>query len=328
MKEEHIARELGLSRTPVRAALKRLIDDQLATLEPRRGVRVAQWTDADIIETYHLRSLLEAHAAERAAQRQDPSTAAALEQLNSEMAQAISSGGANMALRLQAINSRFHRTILEASGSPRLKMLMASIIDMPIVVRSFFVSTRADIEQSLQHHRDIADAIASGDGELAAQAMQLHLRIAGRRFFQRRAEFAKSPTAARAQTSSNKQLSRRSRFITHDNPEFSGQHGTEHAWQRAAASRRCSAAGAALDCAHPVAWTISKWRRASHLPRPIFGYIAGAAEDNHSQRGNRAAFDEFDFVPRVLVDVSRRSTATDAVRARPMRRPSASRPWA
>ncbi len=56
---------------------------------------------------------------------------------------------------------------------------MASIIDMPIVVRSFFVSTRTDIQQSLQHHRDITDAIAAGDGELAAQAMQLHLRIAG-----------------------------------------------------------------------------------------------------------------------------------------------------
>lgn len=47
-----------------------------------------------------------------------------------------------------------------------------------------------------------------------------------------------------------------------------------------------------------------------HLPRPIFGYIAGAAEDNHSQRANRTAFDEFEFVPRVLVDVSKRTMAT------------------
>jgi L-lactate dehydrogenase (cytochrome) len=48
----------------------------------------------------------------------------------------------------------------------------------------------------------------------------------------------------------------------------------------------------------------------SHLPRPVFGYIAGAAEDNHSQRANRAAFEEFEFVPRVMVDVSKRTTAT------------------
>jgi L-lactate dehydrogenase (cytochrome) len=48
----------------------------------------------------------------------------------------------------------------------------------------------------------------------------------------------------------------------------------------------------------------------AHLPRPVFGYIAGAAEDNHSLRGNRTAFDDYQFVPRVLVDISRRSSAT------------------
>jgi DNA-binding GntR family transcriptional regulator len=191
LKEEHIARELGLSRTPVRAALKRLIVDGLATFDAGRSVRVAEWTDADIMETYHLRSLLEAHAAELAAQRKNPSLVTELEQLNRQMAAAIARGGPDMVLALQAINGRFHRAILEASASPRLKALLGTIIDMPIVVRSFFVSTRADIQQSLQHHRDVTDAIANGDGEMAAQAMQLHLRIAARRFFRRRAEFVK-----------------------------------------------------------------------------------------------------------------------------------------
>lgn len=48
----------------------------------------------------------------------------------------------------------------------------------------------------------------------------------------------------------------------------------------------------------------------AHLPRPVFGYINGAAEDNHSERANRSAFDAWEFVPRVLVDISRRSTTT------------------
>lgn len=196
LKEEHIARELGLSRTPVRAALKRLIDDGLATMDAGRGVRVAAWTDADIMETYHLRGMLEAHAAQRAAQRGDASVVATLEQLNRDMAAALAQGGADMLPKLQAVNSRFHRAILDASASPRLKQLLATIIDMPIVVRSFFVSTRADLEQSLQHHRDITAAIARGDGELAAQAMQLHLRLAAHRFFQRRAEFVQSERSA------------------------------------------------------------------------------------------------------------------------------------
>jgi DNA-binding GntR family transcriptional regulator len=69
LKEEHLARELAISRTPVRAALKRLVQDGLATAEVGRGVRVAEWTESDIQETYHLRSLLEGRAAELAAQR-------------------------------------------------------------------------------------------------------------------------------------------------------------------------------------------------------------------------------------------------------------------
>ena len=48
----------------------------------------------------------------------------------------------------------------------------------------------------------------------------------------------------------------------------------------------------------------------SHLPRPLFGYIAGAAETNQSFESNRQAFADYRFVPRVMVDISRRSTAT------------------
>src|ERR1700754_2663029 len=47
-----------------------------------------------------------------------------------------------------------------------------------------------------------------------------------------------------------------------------------------------------------------------HLPRPIFGYVAGAVEDNRALRDNRAVFDEFAFMPRVLVDTSKRTTET------------------
>ena len=47
-----------------------------------------------------------------------------------------------------------------------------------------------------------------------------------------------------------------------------------------------------------------------HLPRPVFAYVHGGVEDNAALRDNRAAFDELGFVPRVLVDVSKRSTAT------------------
>jgi DNA-binding GntR family transcriptional regulator len=188
LKEEHIARELEISRTPIRAALKRLVDDGLATADPGRGVRVAEWTEFDIEETFELRGLLEAHAAELAARRGGPALADRLDALNDEMDRAIAKGGSTLPDRLQDINSAFHRAILEASGSPRLRAMLVSLIDMPIVIRSHFISTLQDKIQSLQHHRDLASAVRAGDGDLARQVMQLHLRVASHRFRRQRSE--------------------------------------------------------------------------------------------------------------------------------------------
>lgn len=190
LKEEHIARELEISRTPIRAALKRLVDDGLATADPNRGVRVAEWTDFDIEETFDLRGLLEAHGAELAARRGGLPLADRLDDLNEQMDRAIAAGDGGPPERLQEINSQFHHAILEASGSPRLRSMLAGVIDMPIVIRSHFISTRQDKLQSLQHHRDLAAAIRAGDPELAKQVMSLHLRVASHRFKRQRIEFS------------------------------------------------------------------------------------------------------------------------------------------
>ena len=176
LKEEHIARELEISRTPIRAALKRLVQDGLATADAGRGVRVSEWTESDIEETYELRGLLEGHAAELAARRGGLALADRLDDLNARMERAIAKGGHAMAQQLQEINAQFHRAILEASGSPRLRAMLAGVIDMPIVIRSYFISTPQDLLQSLNHHRDLAAAVRLGDpgarppGDAAAPA--------------------------------------------------------------------------------------------------------------------------------------------------------------
>ncbi|AEG93249.1 GntR family transcriptional regulator [Ramlibacter tataouinensis] len=190
LKEEHIARELAISRTPIRAALKRLVQDGLATADAGRGVRVSEWTEFDIQETYELRGLLEGHAAELATRRGGAALADRLDELNARMERALAKGGDSMAGQLQEINAQFHRAILEASGSPRLRAMLAGLIDMPIVIRSYFISTRQDLVQSLHHHRDLAAAVRIGDPQLARQVMQLHLKVAAHRFGLRRSEFS------------------------------------------------------------------------------------------------------------------------------------------
>lgn len=188
LKEEPIARELGLSRTPVRTALRRLVEDGLATDAVGQGIRVAAWSDVDIEETFQLRMLLEPYAAYLAAQRGGDELVARLRASNDQMAQAIAAGPEGIA-GVQEANRRFHHALLDAAGSPRLRAMLDTIIDMPIIVRSFYLYTRAELEQSLHHHQDLTLAAEARDGELARQVMQLHLRMSYHRFMRHRSEY-------------------------------------------------------------------------------------------------------------------------------------------
>lgn len=189
LKEEPLAREFGLSRTPVRAALKRLVDDGLATADAGQGIHVAQWTDWDIEETFQLRMLLEPYAASLAATRGGDELVTKLKASNQLMGMAIDQRGENSIAQIQEANRTFHRALLDASGSPRLITILETMIDMPIIVRSFYLSSPSDLEQSLHHHQDLTVAAQARDGELARQVMQLHLRMSYHRFMLQRDQF-------------------------------------------------------------------------------------------------------------------------------------------
>lgn len=197
LKEEPLAREFGISRTPVRAALKRLVEDGLATADAGQGIHVAQWSEWDIEETFQLRMLLEPYAASLAATRGGDELVAKLKASNAQMASAIADvgqadGGGPIA-RIQEANRTFHHTLLDHSGSPRLRAMLDTMIDMPIIVRSFYLYTSAELEQSLHHHQDLTLAAEARDGELARQVMQLHLRMSYHRFMRHRGEYRPKP---------------------------------------------------------------------------------------------------------------------------------------
>ncbi len=193
LKEEPLAREFGISRTPVRAALKRLVEDGLATADAGQGIHVAQWSEWDIEETFQLRMLLEPYAASLAATRGGDELVAKLKASNVQMASAIADVGradvGGAIARIQEANRTFHHTLLDHSGSPRLRAMLDTMIDMPIIVRSFYLYTAAELEQSLHHHQDLTLAAEARDGELARQVMQLHLRMSYHRFMRHRGEY-------------------------------------------------------------------------------------------------------------------------------------------
>jgi DNA-binding GntR family transcriptional regulator len=192
LREEPLAREFGLSRTPVRSVLRRLVDDGLATNAAGRGIRVAEWSERDIEETFQLRMLLEPYAAALAAERGGNALLERLRESNERMASAIKSRDTESRARIQEANRDFHRALLDASGSPRLRSILETMIDMPIIVRSFYLYTPAEIEQSLHHHEDLTLAVEARDGELARQVMHMHLRTSYHRFMQHRAEYSRA----------------------------------------------------------------------------------------------------------------------------------------
>jgi DNA-binding GntR family transcriptional regulator len=176
IKEETVAAEISVSRTPVRAALRRLISDGLLVAKPNRGAFVASWTTWDIEEVLELRCLLEPHAAGLAAERATPEQIEELRQLNRALDFYRRSRAANRIVQVQTANNHFHHKLLEAAASPRLRRMAERLVDMPMVIGAFYFYSEADILQSVRHHNEIITAIAAHDKIFATQAMSLHLR--------------------------------------------------------------------------------------------------------------------------------------------------------
>lgn len=182
LREQELAAATGVSRTPVREALRRLEADGLVTLVPNLGARVNAWGDQDLDEIFGLRVLLESHAAELAASRIGRREIAELERLCEQMEEVISHYPQVDHQVLSVYNDRFHGLLLNASGNRRLQQLLKQVVEMPLVLRTFARYSHRDLLRSMAHHREITEALAAGDGAWAAAVMRAHVR-AGRAVF-------------------------------------------------------------------------------------------------------------------------------------------------
>lgn len=175
LREEHIATQLSVSRTPVRNAIERLIADGLVTREGRRGAVVLGWQDRDIDEAFELRMLLEPYAAKTAAERATPEQIAELERINQCMLDAVNASAPDHVAQVQHYNNLFHHALLEAAQSARVRSLVENLLDMPIIIGSFYFYGREDMLRSVEHHRQIIAAIRARDPECAQIAVRFHL---------------------------------------------------------------------------------------------------------------------------------------------------------
>lgn len=178
LKEEDLAQEIGVSRTPIREALRRLDLEGLLSFVPNQGTRVADWADQDIEEIFSLRALLESHAAGLAARRMTPEALGRLRDLAAQMERLVAEADGWPGDALTEANSAFHREILDVAGNRRLAAMMSNLMEMPVIVSTFRRYRPADLRRSASHHTEMVAAFESGDADWAASVMRSHVRAA------------------------------------------------------------------------------------------------------------------------------------------------------
>ena len=169
--ELRLAEAYGISRTPLREALKVLATEGLVTMKVRRGAYVTEVSDKDQRDVYHLLSLLESDATGEVALQATEIELAELTQLHQELKAAT-----QKTERFFEINEQFHMRLLEIANN-RWRTQM--VLDLRKVMKlnrhnSLFKSGR--IEESLQEHQDIMDALLAHDAVLSQQRMQTHFK--------------------------------------------------------------------------------------------------------------------------------------------------------
>jgi DNA-binding GntR family transcriptional regulator len=175
LREDELATMIGVSRTPVREALRSLAAEGLVRHERNRGVHVESWTMKDLEEVRGLRSLLEPYAASLAA-TSGLLDLIELERLADDMDEAVIQPRLDIDL-ITDLNNRFHDAIMAGSGNQRLRMLVNSVVQVPTVRRTFSLYTHDDLLRSAAHHRELFESLRTGDAVWAESVMRAHMRL-------------------------------------------------------------------------------------------------------------------------------------------------------
>lgn len=184
LKEEELAEEIGVSRTPVREALRRLNSEHVVRFVANQGASVATWSEEDVEQIFVLRAMLEGYSARLAAGRVETDQIARLEKLADEMDAIAGKSKSNRNREAIApLNHEFHNIIVSAAHSEYLERMLAWIIEIPIMLRTFNYYDDADLRRSMDHHREIIAAFKSRDSDWAGSVMQSHIHAARTVYF-------------------------------------------------------------------------------------------------------------------------------------------------
>ena len=177
VKEEEVAEMCGVSRTPVRDAMRRLEAELFIRRTDSQRSYVAEWNLSDIDEVFTLRTMLEGYAVRRAATRATADHVLELQEINAALEQTLKGREIDMQAFLDA-NARFHSLILDIASSERLSALLNRLILQPVVLQTVLQYDRAHLVQSHSEHVEITNAIEYRDADWAEAIMTAHVRRA------------------------------------------------------------------------------------------------------------------------------------------------------
>lgn len=175
LRESELARKLGVSRTPIREALKRLAAEGLVDITARQGAIVSKMGVEDILEVYAVRENLEGLAARLAAKSRSQLHLDQLENILTQMTQAIAEGSPR---DLADLNITFHQIIRQVAANHHLNRFLSQV---EFAVRRFGRTTfevPGRAKEAVEEHRHIVEAVAEGDAEAAERLAIEHMRRA------------------------------------------------------------------------------------------------------------------------------------------------------
>lgn len=172
LREMELSERLGLSRTPVREALRALEADGLVRHQPRQGAMVRQLDHAEVMELYEMRAVLEGTAARLAARMASPVEVQALTALNAEFAATQDPAAA------AEINQQFHLTLIGAARNRFLLRAVEALRKTMLILGPTTMTIEARVEEAASEHAGVIAAMEDRDGARAEALMRSHIEAA------------------------------------------------------------------------------------------------------------------------------------------------------
>lgn len=182
LKETELVIFCGVSRTPVREALRRLAAEDFVVVQRNHGAQVKSWSTEDLDELFSLRALLEGHAAARAASRISPPELARIADAVREMS-AVLEGSMSQQKKVAEflrLNGTVHEGVWLASGSERLVSMLKQLVEQALMAHTAAQFSLDRVARSHYHHEELLQALSAGDAAWAEAVMRNHIHAARR----------------------------------------------------------------------------------------------------------------------------------------------------